>query len=93
MRLRKVTHNDPAERLAVSVRQSTMQMLDEYQAHYARVYGETIERSQLVEEVLRDYMTNDKAFMKARQPQTNKPTAPKSAPASPAAVGSSDSAS
>lgn len=65
MKLRKVTNFDPVERLAVSVRQSTLAALAAYQEHYKKTYGEEIERSQLVEEILRDYMETDKAFQKA----------------------------
>lgn len=65
MKLKKVTNFDPVERLAVSVRQSTLQALAAYQEHYKNTYGEGIERSQLVEEILRDYMETDKAFQKA----------------------------
>jgi len=70
MKLKKVTKNDPIERLAVSVHQSALDLLARYQAHYKATYGEEIERSHLVEEMLRDYMESDKDFMKwhAAQP-------------------------
>jgi hypothetical protein len=70
MKLKKVTKNDPIERLAVSVHQSALDLLARYQAHYKATYGEEIERSHLVEEMLRDYMESDKDFMKwhATQP-------------------------
>lgn len=64
MRLKKVTQNDPVERLTVSVKKSTQDRLEAYRAHYERTYGEPIERSHLVEQVLLDYMTGDKDFMK-----------------------------
>ncbi len=64
MKLKKVTVNDPVERLAVSVRQSTTQMIAAYMAHYEAVYGERIEKSQLVEEIIRDYIAADKDFAK-----------------------------
>ncbi len=64
MKLKKVTVNDPVERLAVSVRQSTTQMIAAYMAHYEEVYGERIEKSQLVEEIIRDYIAADKDFAK-----------------------------
>jgi hypothetical protein len=66
MKLKKVTKNDPLGRLAVSVRSTTLAMLETYRAHYRATYGEEIERSQLVDEILRDYMQSDKAFLKAR---------------------------
>lgn len=64
MKLKKVTVNDPVERLAVSVRQSTTRMIADYMAHYEEVYGERIEKSQLVEEIIRDYIAADKDFAK-----------------------------
>lgn len=67
MRLKKVTKNDPIERLAVSVHQSTMELLTQYQRHYKNTYGEEIERSHLVEEIIRDYISSDKAFLKAAE--------------------------
>jgi hypothetical protein len=70
MKLKKVTKNDPIERLAVSVHQSVLDLLERYRSHYKATYGEEIERSHLVEEMLRDYMESDKDFMKwyAAQP-------------------------
>ena len=65
MRLKKVTQNDPVVRLAVSVRTSTQDLLDQYREHYKQTYGEEIERSHLVEEILRDYMASDRDFQKA----------------------------
>ncbi len=64
MKLKKVTQNDPVERLAVSVKRSTMTMLDAYRAHYQTTYGEEIEKSHLVEEMLREFMLSDKDFAK-----------------------------
>ena len=65
MKLKKVTKNDPVERLAVSIKKSTMEMLAAYQTHYKKTYGEDIERSHLVEEMLREFMLTDKDFVKA----------------------------
>jgi len=66
MRLKKVTQIDPIARLAISARQSTLSRLEAYQAHYEKTYGEPIERSHLVEQVLLDYMNGDKAFVKGQ---------------------------
>ena len=65
MKLKKVTQNDPVERLAVSIKRSTMQRLEAYRARYKEIYGEEIEKSQLVEQVLNDYMLADRDFVKA----------------------------
>lgn len=82
MKIKKVTQNDPVERLAVSVKRSTMTMLDAYRTHYLATYGEEIEKSHLVEEMLREFMQADKDFAKALasvEPgkQVSKPNPPK----------------
>lgn len=64
MRLKKVTQTDPIERLSVSVRRSTAAMLDQYREYYRATYGEEIEKSKLVEEILRELISTDKAFVK-----------------------------
>lgn len=74
MKLKKVTKNDPIERLAVSIHQSTMALLAKYQAHYSATYGEEIERSHLVEEMLRDYIESDKDFNRGAPVTASKPS-------------------
>lgn len=64
MKLGKVTTNDPIQRLAVSVRKSTNAQIDQYREYYKTVYGDDIERSHLVEEILRNFMNTDKEFAK-----------------------------
>ena len=65
MRLGRITTNDPMERLAVSVRHSTNVLIDAYRAAYKTKYGDEVERSQMVEEMLRRFMMDDKDFVKA----------------------------
>jgi hypothetical protein len=81
MKLRKVTQNDPITRLAVSIRSTTERRLEAYRAHYEATYGEPIEKSNLVENILLDYMRDDKDFAKALATQD----ATKAAPKAPAA--------
>lgn len=77
MRLKKVTQIDPIERMAVSMRSSSLALLEKYRAHYELTYGEPIERSHLVEQVLLDYLTGDKDFQKGPQRLPSaKPPAP-----------------
>lgn len=64
MKLKKVTQNDPVERLAVSVRKSTMTRLEAYRTSYKDTYGEEIERSHLVEQMLNEFMNSDRDFAK-----------------------------
>jgi len=74
MKLRKVTSNDPVERLSASVRHSTIVTLEAYRAYYKSVYGDDIERSQLVEEMLLNFMGTDKDFQKFLDKASEKPT-------------------
>lgn len=65
MRLQKLSPKDPAVRITQSLRQSTLDTLDAYQAAYQGTYGEPIERQSLIEQMLLDYMASDKDFQKA----------------------------
>lgn len=64
IKLRKLSKADTAARLAVSVKSSTLNSLEVYREMYEKQYGEPIERSQLVDEMLRDFMVSDKGFQK-----------------------------
>lgn len=64
MRLKKVTQNDPVERMAVSIHASTQKRIEAYRDYYLKTYGEPIERSHLVEQILLDYLNGDKEFAK-----------------------------
>ena len=65
MKLKRIVKSEPVVRLAVSIKTSTMARLDAYQKYYKSAYGEDIERSALVEEMLREFMGSDKDFIKA----------------------------
>ena len=65
MKLPRVTNNEPVERLPISVKKSTAAMLEAYRQQYKAAYGDSIEKSALVEHILRMFMTADKAFMKS----------------------------
>lgn len=64
MKLKRIVKNEPVVRLAVSIKASTMTRLEAYQEYYKSAYGEDIERSTLVEEMLRELMNSDKDFVK-----------------------------
>lgn len=64
MKLSRVTSSDPLERLTASVRKSTAEMLGAYQQRYQQVYGDEIDKSKLVDELLRGFMLSDKDFTK-----------------------------
>lgn len=74
MKLSRVTSSDPLERLTASVRKSTAEMLGAYQQRYQQVYGDEIDKSKLVDELLRGFMLSDKDFLKFledRRPKTD----------------------
>lgn len=72
MKLKKLNKNDPAERLVVSVRRSTYKLLEAYKAKYEKVYGEELEKSHLVEEIILNFIQSDKEFMKEMTPKEEK---------------------
>lgn len=75
MRLKKVTQIDPIERISISLRTSTVTQLEQYRAVYEATYGEPIERSHLVEQMLLAFMAGDKDFQKELAKQGKPATA------------------
>lgn len=64
MRLKKLSPKEPTVRINQSLKASTVTLLDRYQAQYQAVYGEPIERQNLIEQMLLDYMAGDKDFQR-----------------------------
>ena len=64
MKLKRVTTNDPVERVALSLHQSLTANLAAYREFYKQTYGDEISLSQLVEEMAKSFMAEDKAFQK-----------------------------
>jgi hypothetical protein len=64
MKLRQVDPKEPVERLAVSMKKSTHELLECFRTAYKAKYGNEIELSALVEAILKDYISSDKDFMK-----------------------------
>lgn len=64
MKLPKVTKNDPIERLAVGIHQSTNNDLKLYQDFYKSIHGEEIPMNLMVEEMLKAFLADDKNFAK-----------------------------
>lgn len=75
MKLSRVTSSDPLERLTASVRKSTSEMLAAYQKRYCQVYGDEIDKSKLVDELLRGFMLSDKDFVKFLDEQRSQSSA------------------
>lgn len=64
MKLAKVTSNEPTERIAIGMKQSAVLTLKSYQEFYKTSYGEEIALNQLVENMLLEFMKDDKEFQK-----------------------------
>lgn len=64
MKLKKIAKQDTAERLTANIRHSTVAQVNAYRDYYLQVFGEPIERSRLVDEILSGFMQSDKEFQK-----------------------------
>jgi len=62
--LKKVTSTDPAARIGLSLRQSTLDNLQAYRERYTELYGDEISQGMLIEEILKDYMEADREFQR-----------------------------
>ena len=81
MRLPDFYSTDPSQRLSLSMRKSTLDELELYRAYYVHEYGKTPALPAVIEQVLRTFMSEDKAFQKAKPklvalPATVDPVAP-----------------
>jgi len=65
MKLKKISQKDRVRPLKLGIRESTAELLDQYRAHYKQVHGEEISLARLVDEILLQFMQEDKPFMKA----------------------------
>lgn len=64
MKLPKVTSSDPMKREALSLHQSTVDQLQAYRQYYKSIHGDEISMSQLVEEMVKRFMRDDRDFQK-----------------------------
>jgi hypothetical protein len=64
MKLGKVTSNDPVKRQALGLHQTTIRQLEAYRAYYLSVHGDEISMSQLVEEIAKRFLKEDRDFQK-----------------------------
>lgn len=65
MRLGKIPDRDPKRRLNISLRSSVLTRMHQYRAFYRENYGSDIDVATVIEEILNDYITSDKDFMKS----------------------------
>ena len=66
MKIKKISKKDPTVRETFTLKQSTVNMLQEYKAFYEETYKEPIEYKALVEEILLTFAAMDKDFVKFR---------------------------
>lgn len=62
--LKKFTVVDPSARVNLSFKESTRVNLESYKRYYLRMYGESCERSELVEQLLAAWFDQDADFTK-----------------------------
>jgi hypothetical protein len=62
MKLGKLPDKDPVERRPVGLHQSTWKKLEQYQKLYQKQYGKEIKLSDLMEQMLENFMGGDKEF-------------------------------
>lgn len=62
--LKRITSNDPLQRLYISLHQSTLDQLQAYRDNYQQVYGDELPQNRAIEAILTDYMANDRDFQK-----------------------------
>lgn len=73
--LKRLTTNDPLQRMYISLRQSTVAHLQAYRDNYRQVYGDEITQNKAIEAILETFMDNDKEFQKFLKNRTP-PAAP-----------------
>ena len=73
MKLKSIIKIDPVERLALRMHQSFIQMLTDYRAFYEAQTGHPISASELVEQMGKQFMTEDKEFQKFLKARAQKP--------------------
>lgn len=64
MKLKRVVTNEKTERITVNMRVSVAAQLKLYREEYQKAYGVEISMGLMVEEIVRDYMLEDKDFQK-----------------------------
>lgn len=62
--LKKFTVVDPNARVNLTLKESTRRALEQYRLYYHKTYGDPVERSELVEQLLVAWMEQDKEYQK-----------------------------
>lgn len=72
MKLAKVTSNEKSERIPLNLRASVAKHVKLYRDFYKKVHGDEIAMSHMIEEMLKSFMGEDKAFQKFVQEAESK---------------------
>lgn len=62
--LKRITSNDPVQRLYVGLHESTLDLLQAYRDNYQHVYGDELPQNLAIETMLQEFMAADKDFQK-----------------------------
>lgn len=86
MKLSRIAINEASVKHSFTFKQSTTDLLERYRQEYSKVAGSDVKLKDLVEQMLLDFMAEDKAFQKklrnAAEPEAkSRPAAPIQAPA------------
>ncbi|KVP16928.1 DUF2274 domain-containing protein [Burkholderia ubonensis] len=81
MKLSRIPGHEPTVKHSFAFKQSTTALLQQYQEMYSSVTGAEVSLKDIVEQMLLDFMADDKTFQK----ELKKPAASAQAPSAPAA--------
>lgn len=87
MKLSRIAVHEPSVKHSFTLKQSTTDLLERYRKEYSKVAGTDVKLKDLVEQMLLDFMAEDKAFQKVlrtAEPEAKPRQAAPVAPASPA---------
>ena len=62
MKLKALPEQDGVARLSLSIRNSTSKLLEDYLRFYQATYNQSVEKSRLVDAILKDYFESDASF-------------------------------
>lgn len=82
MKLSRIAVHEPSVKHSFTFKQSTTDLLERYRKEYSKLTGSDVKLKDLVEQMLLDFMAEDKAFQKTlRTPAESEAKPRQSAPA------------
>jgi hypothetical protein len=85
MKLSRIPGHEPTVKHSFALKQSTTTLLQQYQEMYLAATGSEVTMKDMVEQMLLDFMGDDKAFQKALRQKAEAAAAPSNAAPAPAA--------